>query len=355
MHQLAQRLLFVLAGSSTDELRHQIQFLKAQNEMLRSRFRKQIRLTPGERSRLLKLGRPLGKAIRDLITIVSPTTFFRWLRQESGAIAKVRPRKPGRPRTSQDIRQLILRIASETDWGYTRVLGELKKLGINTVSRSTVANILREHGFDPGPQRGEGTWDEFLTMHAKTLWACDFLPRRVLTWRGWRDAYVLVFINILSRRSWASVSTLHPTRIWTAQQTMQFCEAHSNDPNEPTMVLHDRDSKFFGDFRTALRERSVTPVAIQHCSPNMNAYAERFIQTVQKECLNHFVPMGTKHLDHLMNEYLQHYNTERPHQSCDNQPLMNRGSPVKYPQQNGIVIHHDRLGGLLKHYVRRAA
>ncbi len=181
LHQLAQRLLFVLAGSSADDLRRQIQFLKAENKILRTRFGKQIRLTPGERARLLKLGRPLGRAIRYLITIVTPITFARWLREDAGATAKVRPQKPGRPRTAQDIRNLVLRIARETSWGYTRILGELKKLGIRTVSRTTVANILREHGFDPGPKRGEGTWDEFLTLHAKTLWACDFLPRRVLT------------------------------------------------------------------------------------------------------------------------------------------------------------------------------
>lgn len=323
--------------------------------MLRTRLGKQIRLTPGERARLLKLGRPLGRAIRALITIVTPITFARWLREDAGATAKVRPKKPGRPCTAQDIRHLVLRIARETGWGYTRILGELKKLGIRTVSRTTVANILREHGFDPGPKRGEGTWDEFLTIHAKTLWACDFLPRRVLTWRGWRDAYVLVFINILSRRAWISTSTLHPTRVWTARQTELFCETFANDPNAPTIVLHDRDSKFFGDFRALLLERGVTPKSLQFCSPNLNAYAERFIQTVQKECLDHFVPFGTRHLDYLTREYLRHYNTERPHQSRGNRPLTTRGSPEKVPQQHGQVVIHERLGGLLKHYARQAA
>ena len=142
MHQLAQRLLFVLAGSSADDLRRQIQFLTAENEMLRSRLSTQVRLTPGERSRLMKLGRPLGKAIRDLITIVSPITFFRWIREDSGATAKVRPHKPRRPRTAQDIRQLVLRIARDTGWGYTRILGELKKLGIRCCSSPFCFRLL---------------------------------------------------------------------------------------------------------------------------------------------------------------------------------------------------------------------
>ena len=140
-----------------------------------------------------------------------------------------------------------------------------------------------------------------------------------------------------------------------SRQTVQFCEAHANDPNEPTMVLHDRDSKFFGDFREAMQERGVKPKSIQFCSPNLNAYAERFIQTVQKECLDHFVPLGTNHLDYLTREYLRHYNTKRPHQSCGNRPLTARGSPENSPQQSGPVVSHERLGGLLKHYVRQAA
>jgi putative transposase len=99
---------------------------------------------------------------------------------ETKAKAKAKPDadpKPGWPRTEEAIREVIVKLARETGWGNTRILGELKKLGVRTVSRSTVVNILREHGIDPGPKRGEGTWDEFVKRHAQTLWACDFFAR----------------------------------------------------------------------------------------------------------------------------------------------------------------------------------
>jgi hypothetical protein len=91
------------------------------------------------------------------------------------------PGKRGRPRTDKEIREIIVRLAKENGWGYTRILGELRKLGIRRASRSTVINVLKQHGLDPGPQRGEGSWDEFLKIHAKTLWACDFLSKKVCT------------------------------------------------------------------------------------------------------------------------------------------------------------------------------
>jgi putative transposase len=84
------------------------------------------------------------------------------------------PRPPGRPRTAEDFRESVLRIAGETGCGYTRILGELRKRGLGSICRSTVVNILKEAGLNPGPKRGEHTWAEFLRIHAATLWQCDF-------------------------------------------------------------------------------------------------------------------------------------------------------------------------------------
>ena len=355
MPRYFQRLLFTLAGATEDDLRRQIQFLKAENEMLRTRVpTKIIRLTPAERSRLLRLGRPLGTAIRDLITIVHHRTFARW--RGSRRLGPPTPRSPGRPRTPEAVRQLVVRIAGETGWGYTRILGELKKLGIRCVSRTTVVNILRAHGFDPGSKRGEGTWDEFVKIHASTLWQCDFVAKRIMTWHGWRDAYLIIFINVLSRRAWASSCTLHPTREWSGVQAERFCRQHENDPNAPRMVMHDRDAKFFGSFRAVLKQRGLTPKALQHCSPNLNAYAERFVQTLQQECLDHFVLFGRRHLDYVVSEFVDYYSTKRPHQAVGNRPLTPSGSPSDRASPNaGEVVCEERLGGLLRHYYRAAA
>jgi putative transposase len=152
-------LLTLLASATESQLAQYVEFLKAENRILRSKLPKCVICTPSERDRLVKLGKPLGAAIKDLITIVTPRSFARWA---SGGAKKYQPatakekRKPGRPRTPEAIRELILQMAKDNGWGLGRILGELKKLGIKAVSKSTVRNILKKHGYDPDPRRGEG-------------------------------------------------------------------------------------------------------------------------------------------------------------------------------------------------------
>ncbi len=193
-------LLLLLAKLTESELLHTIQFLKAENEMLRSRLPRSVRTTPAERSRLLKLTEPLGNAVKELISIVTFRTFQRWRSDAKKTTRKPKKRKRGRPRKPEEIRQLVVRMAREDGWGYTRILGELRKLRITSICRNTVKNILKEHGFDLGPKRGEGTWDEFLKMHLKTLWACDFLTKEVWTLHGKVTYYILFFIEVATRR-----------------------------------------------------------------------------------------------------------------------------------------------------------
>jgi len=159
-----------------------VEYLKAENAILRAKLPTRITVTATEKARLVQLGAALGGALKDLITIVSTRTFARGVAAVNGTdvdsatpTSAASTRQPGRPRTAEDIRTLVLKLARENDWGYTRILGELKKLGISTVSRSTVVNILKEAGLDPGPTRGKGTWDEFVKRHAATLWASDFV------------------------------------------------------------------------------------------------------------------------------------------------------------------------------------
>ena len=131
----------------------------------------------------------MGTAINDVITIVSPRTFAQWV---TGETRSRKPgRTPGRPRTKEAILELVLRLARETGWRYTRILGELKKLGIRSVCQSTVIVILREAGLDPGPKRGVGTGSELLERHAEALWACDFLSVKAWTAQGLVELYVL--------------------------------------------------------------------------------------------------------------------------------------------------------------------
>ena len=349
MARIFHPLLQLLVCSTRQELARQVQYLKTENQILRSKLPQRVTTTPEERRRLIKAGRGLGKAIWVLITIVKPATFLKWVNQGSGP--KVKPktnRKTGRPRTPDDVRQLIVKIANETGWGYTRIRGELRKLGIS-VSRQTVVNMLKDNGLDPNPERGKGTWDQFLKMHADTLWACDFFSKKTWTWRGPIDLYLLVFLHVGSRKVWISAPTAHPDSAWVTQQARNFCMDVADRDEKARIVLHDGDTKFTKQFKEVLKGEKIKPRQITPVSPNLNAYVERFIQTIQQECLDQFVVLGERHLDHIVREFAEHYHKERPHQGVGNERLTK--SPVL--QTGGIVVR-DRLGGLLKHYERAA-
>jgi putative transposase len=119
----------------------------------------------------------------------------------------------------------------------------------------------------------------------------------------------------------------------------------------------DRDQKFGRAFDGALRADRITPVRLPHCAPNLNAHVERFIQTLQNECLDRFIVCGTSHLDHLMAEYIEHYNAERPHSAIGHRPPAGRSSPPqpRLAGRGGHVRCRTRLGGVLRHYYRAAA
>ena len=181
-------LLAMIASATNNELAKYVEYLKEENKILRARVPGQIHTTPEERSRLLKLGKVIGRAIEELITIVSPATFYRWVRDEK--FGKGKPKNPkGGQRKPKEIRELVIQIAKATGFGYTRIIGELRKLGIKKISRQTVRNILKEEGIEPGPERKNDCWNNFIERHAKTLWAVDFFSVKTVTAR-WAAGHV---------------------------------------------------------------------------------------------------------------------------------------------------------------------
>ena len=315
MKRFFQSLLAVLAAATERQLARYVQFLEAENRMLRGRLPKRLVVTPQERQRLLKLGQPLGLAVREL----------------------------------------ILKIARETGWGYTRVLGEIRKLTTRKVSRQTVANIMRENGLDPGPKRGEMTWDEFIKMHADSLWQCDFFCKRVWTLKGLRDFYVLAFLNVGTRRVWTSICTAHPDNTWVCQQADAFCGHVRANELQADIVFHDADTKFGKDFNATLKNHGLRPRRLRPVSPNMNAFVERWIQSIEVECLDHFIVLGAKHLDYLVSQYLAYYHSDRPHQGLENRLILTSKPPPDDVPDLMQITCYERLGGLLKHFERRAA
>ena len=353
MIRLCQTFLLYLAGATDRELVRQVEYLKTENRILRGRLPKRIAVTPAERRQLVKFGKAVGATIKHLIAIVSPRTFARWLNEDKKAGSK-RIRKRGRPRTREEIRELILRFARENDWGLGKIHGELKKLGIR-ISEQTVKNILRKEGLGPG--RGKGTWNDFVRRHVETLWACDFFTKRIVTPKGFVDMFVLFFIHVGSRRVFVSGVTANPDGTWMAQQARNFAMVASEGPKPATHLIRDRDTKFTAKFDEILGADGIKPVRTQPRSPNMNAFAERFVLAAKRECLDHFVVFGEKHLRYLIDTFIRHYHRNRPHQGLDNRPpdSVNEPEPAILASPTGKVECEEQLGGLLKHYYRKAA
>jgi putative transposase len=216
---------------------------------------------------------------------------------------------------------------------------------------------LKEAGLDPCPQRGEPTWSKFLQAHAATLWQCDFFSHKALTLRGWREFYVLVFLHVGSRRVAVSPATLHPNAEWVADQADAFVKHLQSIGigKAKTILFRDRDGKYRPEFDAKLKEAGVEVQRTPIRSPNLNAYVERWIQSIRVECLDKFIALGETHLNHLIREYVEHFQTERPHQSKGNRPLPDADSPdppiLPFPDR---IECKKRLGGVLRHY-RRAA
>ncbi len=351
-------LFFIIAKSTHSEMARQVQYLKVENQILRARLPKYIQTTPAERFQLLKFGKPLGAAIKTLITIVHPRTFARWVNDETP-----KPLNPpkGRPRIRKDVETLVVRIARETGWGYTRIVGELRKLHIRKISRGTVKNILVANDIEPAPTRRGLAWAEFIQRHKQTLWACDFFSKSVWTPLGMRRFYVLVFIHIGSRRVHIAGITDRADRDWMAQRAREladFFRGRGRGQAElPTMVFRDQDVRFTKQFDAILKSAGVPMQKLTAYSPNLNAYIERWIQSIKHECLDHFIVFGERHLRYLVEEYVDYYHHQRPHQGLSNEPLhgLQLIEEPDQPDDASHIICNSRLGGLLKHYERRAA
>jgi putative transposase len=180
----------------------------------------------------------------------------------------------------------------------------------------------------------------------------DFFTAEVLTLRGLVTYYVLFFIHLESRRVDIAGITVHPNEAWMKQiarnATMDDCGAL----RDCRYLLHDRDTKFTRSFRAIIASGRVKPLALPARSPNLNAYAERWVRSVKDECLSKVILFGERSLRRALSEYVDHFHTERNHQG--------KGNVLLFPlvtdrQREGPVQCRERLGGLLRYYHRDAA
>ncbi len=347
-------LLALIASAGNSELAKYVEYLKQENKILRARISGQIHTTHTERERLLKYGKVIGKAIEELIGIVKPATFYRWVRDEKEGKTKATNPKGGQ-RKPREIRALVIEIAKETGFGYTRIIGELRKLGIKKVSRQTVRNILKEEGIEPGPDRTSDSWDNFIKRHAETLWACDFFSVKTVTTSGLRDMYVLVWLCMSTREVLVSESTLHPNSAWVEKQADLFVDQTAGRDKKPDIVMHDKDTKFSKGFTEKLKERGVRTNSLPKASPNLNGRCERIIQTIKLECLAKFIVFGKRHLDHLVGDFVDYYNHTRSHMERDwLPPIREEPDEVETLKLDQVEVK-SYVGGLVKSFERKKA
>jgi putative transposase len=212
--------------------------------------------------------------------------------------------------------------------------GRLANLG-HEVSDQTVGNVLRRHGLPPAPARKHTTtWAAFIRAHLAVLAGTDFFTVEVLTLRGLVTHYVLFFIRLESRKVDIAGITVHPNEQWMRQMARNVTMEGCGTLRDCRYLLHDRDTKYTISFRAIIESGQVKTLPLPARSPNLNAYAERWVRSVKEECLSKIILFGERSLRRALNEYVTHYHAERNHQGKSNVLLFRRVTQTRVCTEN---------------------
>ncbi len=351
-----QLLLVAVAGWLNRSQQDVIDYLRIENQVLREHAGGgRLRFTDAQRLRLAAAAKRVGRGkLFGIEPVVTPDTLLRWYRR---LVAKKydgsSQRRPGRPRTVAEIRDLIVRMARENlGWGYTRIRGALYNLG-HEVGRNTIKRVLADHGIEPAPERGRKiSWEQFLRSHWGGIAATDFFSVEVLTARGLVRYLVLFVIELKTRRVEIAGLVRQPNGVWMEQVARNLSDASDGFLRGARYLIHDRDPLFTAGFLEILRSAGVKPLRLPARSPNLNAYAERFVRTIKSECLAQIIPLSERHLRMVVTEFTEHYHLERNHQGLANRLIVDEREGFC---RNGAIRCQQRLGGVLNYYYREAA
>ena len=320
-------------------LRHQLAVLRRQID--------RPELTDADRSLLGAIAAALARPSR-AGWLVTPDTLLRWHRRRIVGHWTQPQRPPGRPSTSAELRRLALRLAAENPtWGYRRIHGELAGLG-HRLAASTVWQILKNAGIDPAPTRSEVTWSQFLRSQAAV--ACDFATIDTVTLRRF---YLLFFIDIATRTVYFAGITDHPSGVWASQAARNLFLHHADGLAGTRALVRDRGSQFTREFDEIFRTEGCEVLKTPVRTPVANAFAERWIGTLRRELLDRTIIWNQRQLKRLVVDYIDHYNTHRPHRSLDQQPPV-ATNPTDQPDRHLQVLRTARCDGLINEY-RNAA
>src|SRR5215831_4178870 len=349
-------LLISLAGWLNQQQQDVIDYLQEENHILREQLGgKGLRFNDDQRRRLAVRAKKLGwRVLHDLRTIVTPATLLGWHRR---LIARKydgrQQRGPGRPRVIEEIQRLVIPMARENrNWGYRRIQGALANLG-HEVARGTIANLLKEHGLEPAPERErKTTWKEFLSRHRAVIVAADFFTIEAWTRQGLTRFLVLFFIDLASRRGEIGGVARQANGLWVSQVARNLTDAEEGFLTGKRYLIHDRDPLFTAEFLEILKSSGVQSLKLPPCSPNLNAYAERFVRTIKESCLERIILFGEGSLRKAIQEFVEHYHRERNHQGLGNRLIVQE---EPHGRSGGAIQCRQRLGGMLNYYYRQAA
>jgi putative transposase len=347
LHRLLE--LMVLCSRSTDAKEVEILVLRHQLAILR-RQHPRPRLQPKDRALLAALSRLLPRP-RWSIFMITPETLLRWHRRMVRRRWTYSAKGRGRPSVPQQVQTLIVLLATENPrWGYQRIRGEPLRLGCQ-VSASSIARVLRANGLQPAPRPASTTWRSFLRRQAAAIVACDFLTVDTVFLQR---LYVLFFIELHTRRVHLAGVTANPTGAWVAQQARNLLGALDEEAGF-RFLIRDRDSKFTRAFDDIWRAVGAEVIRTPIQAPNANAIAERWVGTVRRECLDHLLITGRRHLLRVLHSYVRHYNRHRPHRSLDlSAPEWSERQAIAVPPAAKQIHRRDVLGGLIHEYERAA-